>query len=146
MTNMQAAIGLAQMDRVKEFIARERWMADLYRQVLRGIEGLHLPDEMPWARSVYWMYAVRVTPDFGCSRDDLKRRLQEKGIATRTFFIPLHRQPVFQKMGLFRNEGYPVADRLSEEGLYFPSGLNIRKQQIERLADEVREIQKTVRG
>ena len=121
-------------------------MADFYRQVLGGIEGLHLPEEMPWAKSVYWMYAVRVTPDFGCSRDELMRRLQEKGIATRTFFIPMHQQPVFQKMGLFKNERYPVADRLSEEGLYLPSGLTITKEQIERVADELREIQKTVRG
>jgi perosamine synthetase len=146
MTNMQAAVGVAQMERVQEFIARKRWMADFYRQVLGGIEGLHLPEEMPWAKSVYWMYAVRVTPDFGCSRDELMRRLQEKGIATRTFFIPMHQQPVFQKMGLFKNERYPVADRLSEEGLYLPSGLTITKEQIERVADELREIQKTVRG
>jgi perosamine synthetase len=146
MTNMQAAVGVAQMERVQEFIARKRWMADFYRQVLGGIEGLHLPEEMPWAKSVYWMYAVRVTPDFGCSRDELMRRLQEKGIATRTFFIPMHQQPVFQKMGLFKNERYPVADRLSEEGLYLPSGLTITKEQIERVAEELREIQKTVRG
>ena len=78
--------------------------------------------------------------------DELMRRLQGKGIATRTFFIPIHRQPVFQKMGLFRNERYPGADRLSKDGLYFPSGLTIRKEQIERVADKMREIQKTVRG
>jgi len=77
---------------------------------------------------------------------ELMRRLQGKDIAMRTFFIPIHRQPVFQKRGLFRNERYPVADRLSEEGQYFPSELTKRKEQIERVADKMREIQKTVRG
>lgn len=98
--------------------------------------------ERKFADFIDTKYALSTSSGTAAS-DELIRRLQGKGIATRTFFISIHRQPVFQKMGLFRNERYAVADRLSEEGLYFPSGLTIGKEQIERVADEVREIQKT---
>jgi perosamine synthetase len=145
MTNMQAALGLAQLERVEQFIARKRRMAAEYQQALAGIEGLHVPVEMPWAKSVYWMYAIRITPDFGCSRDELMRRLQERNVGTRTFFIPMHQQPVFLNMGLFRDEHYPVAERLSEEGLYLPSGLTLTKEQIDRVASSIREIQREVK-
>jgi perosamine synthetase len=145
MTNMQAALGVAQLERVEQFITRKRWMAAEYQQALAGIEGLHLPVEMPWAKSVYWMYAIRITPDFGCSRDELMRRLQERNVGTRTFFIPMHQQPVFLNMGLFRDEHYPVAERLSEEGLYLPSGLTLTKEQIDRVASSIREIQREVK-
>jgi perosamine synthetase len=145
MTNMQAALGLAQLERVEQFIARKRWMAAEYQQALAGIEGLHVPVEMPWAKSVYWMYAIRITPDFGCSRDELMNRLKTRGVATRTFFIPMHQQPVFLNMGLFREDHYPVAERLSDEGLYLPSGLTITKEQIDRVASSIREIQREVR-
>jgi perosamine synthetase len=146
MTNLQAALGVAQMERVDLFIQRKRWMADSYRQALAGIEGLHLPVELPWAKNVYWMYAVRVTAEFGCSRDELSRRLAEQGIGTRTFFIPMHQQPVFHKRGLFQHEQYPVAERLSQEGLYLPSGLTLTKDQITRVANVIADIQKEIRS
>lgn len=145
MTNLQAALGVAQMERIEEFLQRKQWMADAYRRALSGIEGLVLPVQKPWAKSVYWMYAVRVTPEFGCSRDELMRRLRDRGIDTRTFFVPMHQQPVFRKMRLFQDERYPVAERLSEEGFYLPSGLTITEEQIGRVAEAVREIQKEVR-
>lgn len=145
MTNMQAALGVAQMERIDDFLARKQWMATTYQRLLSGIEGLQLPEERPWAKNVYWMYAILVKPGFGCSRDELVRRLREKEIDTRTFFVPMHQQPVFKKMGLFRDEQYPVAERLSEQGLYLPSGLVLREEQIGEVAEALREIQKEVR-
>lgn len=140
MTNLQAALGVAQMERVDEFIERKRWMAALYRELLGEIEGLVLPPEAPDVRNVYWMYAVRVTPAFGCTRDDLMLRLRERGIDTRSFFVPMHRQPALLDRGLFRGEEYPVADRLSEEGLYLPSGLKLTAEQMARVAAAVRQV------
>ena len=146
MTNLQAAVGVAQMERVDEFLRRKRWMADLYRQRLSDVEGLHLPVDKEWATNVYWMYAIRVTNDFGCDRDELMSRLKERGIDTRTFFFPMNDQPVFLRMGLFRDETFPVAERLSREGMYLPSGLAITEEQIDTVVGAIKEIQREVRG
>ncbi|HEV8438045.1 MAG TPA: DegT/DnrJ/EryC1/StrS family aminotransferase [Methylomirabilota bacterium] len=145
MTNLQAAVGVAQMERVEQFIARKRRMADGYRRALSGIEGLHLPAESPGAESVAWMYALRVTREFGCGRDELIRRLAERGVDTRTFFVPMHQQPVFRRMDLFAAERYPVAERLAEEGFYLPSGLTLRDEHIHYVAETVRAIQADAR-
>lgn len=145
MTNLQAALGVAQMERVEGFLQHKRWMARLYGELLGGVEGLKLPPEAPDVRSVYWMYSVRVTPAFGCTRDELMRRLRERGIDTRSFFVPMHHQPALLDRGLFRGERYPVAELLSEEGMYLPSGLTLTEERIGRVAAAVREIQADVR-
>ncbi len=144
MTNLQAAVGVAQLERVSTFLAHKRWMAESYRDRLRRIPGLILPIEQQGVRSVHWMYAIRVEPEFGCSRDELMARLRERGIDSRTFFIPMHRQPVFLNMGLFRDERYPVSDHLSETGLYLPSGLTLTEAQIDEVCTSVEAIQKAV--
>ncbi|MBM3210695.1 DegT/DnrJ/EryC1/StrS family aminotransferase [Candidatus Poribacteria bacterium] len=146
MTNIQAALGVAQMERANQFIGKKRWMADTYKQALDGIPGILLPIEKPWAFNVYWMYAILVTSEFGCSRDELMTRLNDRGIDTRSFFFPMHIQPVFKKMGLFREEYYPVAERLSEQGMYLPSGLTITEEQINQVADAIRSIHREVSG
>jgi perosamine synthetase len=104
------------------------------------VPGLILPQEKEWARSVYWMYAVLVEKEFGLSRDELMKRLRERGVDTRTFFIPLHRQPLFQAKAAYRNLSFPVSEALSEKGLYLPSGLALTKDQMKRVAAEIRRI------
>ncbi len=146
MTNLQAAVGVAQLERVEQFLAHKRWMAETYGRHLAGIGGLVLPQEQPWARSVYWMYTVRVTPEFGCGRDELMRRLRAKEVDSRSFFIPMHRQPVFLREGLFADEHYPVADELSDTGLYIPSGLTLTEAQIVRVAEAIRACQSEARA
>jgi perosamine synthetase len=121
-------------------------MADMYRQGLDGVPGIQLPIEKPWAHNVYWMYAILVMPEFGCSRDELMERLKARGIDTRSFFFPMHVQPVFKKMGLFREECYPIAERLSQQGMYLPSGLTMTEEQISQVADAVRTIHREVNG
>lgn len=142
MTNVQAAIGVAQLERVQEFLSRKARMAELYAQGLASIVGLELPVEREGTRNVHWMYAVRVTKEFGCSRDELMRGLKERGVDTRTFFYPMHQQPVFQERGWFKGETYPVAERLSRDGFYLPSGLTITPALIERVCEAVRDVQR----
>lgn len=140
MTNIQAAIGLAQLERIGESIGKKRWMAGLYNSLLADVPGLVLPGEAAWARSVYWMYAVRVGDKVGLSRDELMARLRERGVDTRTFFVPMHQQPVFARMGWFRGESYPVAEHLARTGLYLPSGLAITEEQIRTVCAEIKAI------
>ena len=122
MTNIQAAIGLAQLERIDEFIEMRRGNAYKYNCRLKNVPGITLPPEKEWAKSVYWMYCVLVQDNFGMARDELMKRLHEKGVDTRSFFIPMHKQPAFERMGLFKTESHPVAEELGAKGLYLPSG------------------------
>jgi perosamine synthetase len=141
MTNLQAAVGLAQTLRVKGIIAKKRKIAALYNERLGKIEGFTTPIEEKWAKNVYWMYSVLIDKKaFGVSRDRFKEELLKEGIETRSFFIPMHRQPVFNKMGLFLRQHYPVSEEISEKGLYLPSGLNLDENKIDFICDKIKQI------
>ncbi|MDH5386548.1 MAG: DegT/DnrJ/EryC1/StrS family aminotransferase, partial [Candidatus Aminicenantes bacterium] len=142
MTNLQAAVGLAQLEEINTFIEIKRKMATTYQTLLEDVEGLTLPVEKIWARNVYWMYAVLVERKFGLSRDELMRRLREDGVDTRTFFIPVHHQPVFQKTEYYKSLAFPVAEDVSRKGLYLPSGLALTHEQIERTCQSIINIKK----
>ena len=144
MTNLQAALGVAQLEEVKKYIQKKRWMAALYNKRLSKIEGLTLPIEHDWAKNVYWMYGILVEKDFGISRDEFMQKLFRKGIDTRTFFIPMHRQPALRRLGLFKGEKYPVSDEIGRLGLYLPSGLAITKEQIEIVCRAIKDIRNDV--
>ena len=130
MTNIQAAIGLAQIESIDRFVEMRRKNATLYNAGLKDIPGITLPQEREWAKNVYWMYGILAENKLGVTRDLLMQKLKEKGIDTRTFFIPMHVQPAFLDMGLFKGERYPVATELSEKGLYLPSGSGLKSEEI----------------
>jgi len=138
MTNVQAAIGLAQLEEIDRFIALKQKMAAAYRRGLAGIAGLTLPEEKAWARSVYWMYAVVVEDGFGMSRDALAAALKQAGVDTRTFFIPVHRQPLYAKDKDYRGVRCPVSDELGEKGFYLPSGLALTAAQIKAVCAAIK--------
>jgi perosamine synthetase len=139
LTNLQAALGVAQLERIDEIVARKRELAALYTAGLAGSEGLTLPPEAPWARSVFWMYGLLVDETTGLDAVQLADRLRERGVDTRPFFLGMHEQPALHELGLFRGESYPVAERLARQGLYLPSGLALTDEQVERVCAAVRE-------
>lgn len=144
MTNLQAAVGVAQLEEIEKYIAIKRKMADKYRELLGDIEGLTLPVEKEWARSVYWMYAVLVEKNFGITRDELMEKLQDEDIDTRTFFIPVHQQPLFKDNKFYRLLSFPVARELSEKGLYLPSGLALSEEQIIKVSEGLKKIKENL--
>jgi len=137
MTNMQAAIGLAQVERIEETVAKKRWMAAAYGERLASLDGLQLPVQLLWARQVYWMYGVVLDDDLAFDAEELARRLHELGVQTRPFFLGMHEQPVLRERGLFGGESYPVAERIARRGLYLPSGLTLTEAQIDAVCDAV---------
>ena len=141
LTNLSAAIGLAQLELVKTYLRKKRWMAGEYAKALRGIPYLSPPAEMSWAKSVFWMYALTLTPDAPVTRDNLRAKLKELGIDTRDFFYPLHLQPVLRKY-VQKTDRFPVSDSVSRRGFYLPSGLAITKTQIRTVAGALRTILK----
>lgn len=138
MTGYQAAMGLSQLRRISEVIDAKRRLAARYSEILSDVSGLQLPIEQPWARHVYWMYAVVVEPDFGRTRDDLASDLRSRGIDTRTFFCPMDLQPCLRDIAGFRREPCPVADRLWETGLYLPSSTALTDRELNYIGDSVR--------
>lgn len=140
MTNLQAAVGLAQLERIGEIIETKIKNAAMYTELLKDVEGLGFPKEMPWAKNVYWMYSLTVEDEFGMTRDDLMKRLEDEGVGTRTFFVPMHRQPALMDRGLFEGESYPVADNISNRGLYLPSGQALTQKQIYYVCSTLKEI------
>lgn len=140
LTNLQAALGVAQLEKIDEIVARKRWMGQTYNRLLKDIDGLELPPEEPWARNVYWMYGVVLSEKIGMDASQFAQRLRQREIETRPFFLGMHEQPVLHKRGLFVEESYPVAERLARRGLYLPSGLALTGEQLTVVCEAVREV------
>jgi perosamine synthetase len=140
LTNIQAALGLGQVERMEQIVARKRWMGQEYTRRLNNIDALQLPVEESWARNVYWMYGIVLAEETGLDAAWFAQRLREKGVETRPFFLGMHEQPVFHQRSLFLDERYPVAERLARQGLYLPSGLALNEGQLEHVCQAVREV------
>ena len=135
LTNLQAAVGLAQFERIDELVEMRRKNAQLYKQHLCNVDGIGLPVEKEWAKNVYWMFSILVQPKFRIGRDELMDRLGQRGVETRTFFTPMNKQPVFTNMRLFEGETYPVAEDLSKSGLYLPSSSGLKPDEIQFISE-----------
>jgi perosamine synthetase len=136
MSNLQAAVGLAQVERLDLLLARRRRAAGWYREALSAIPGLELAPQQPGHESAEWMFGILVGEGFGCSRDELRERLAADGIETRTFFMPIHLQPAY--MAEHRGRRFPVAERLGSTGLYLPSGPTLTEADIAAVASAIR--------
>ncbi len=146
MTNMQAAIGLAQLERLDEFVARKRRMGKIYDGELQTLTQVQLPlASTAFADNIYWVYGVCLATELADAKR-MMQALQRKNIGTRPFFWPMHEQPVLHKMGLFDGESYPVAENLARQGFYLPSGLALSEQQMQRSASALRETIAELRG
>ena len=139
-TNMQAAVGVAQLEQIDRFVELRRNHAQKYTEMLKNITGIKTPIEKEWAKNVYWMFAIELSEDLGINAAQMAQQLSEKGIATRPFFLGLHEQPVFHEMGLFVDEQYPVAERIARQGLYLPSGHTLTDEQINYICDAIESI------
>jgi len=135
MTNIQAAIGVAQMEQIDKFIRIKRRNAKLYNAILKNVKGLTLPVEAKDCKHVYWMYSILIEKEFGISRDKVIARLKEEGIDTRPFFYPMHTLPMYRDDGPF-----PVSDTLSRKGLNLPSATTLGKAEIERICKVIKMI------
>lgn len=138
MTNLQAAIGLAQTERLDAYVRLRRRNAEHYTRQLSEIPGITTPPEADWAENVFWMYSILIDEDeYGISRDQLRRRLAERGVETRTFFIPMHCQPIYWE--IFEGERYPVAEELCRSGFYLPSASSLTLKEIDFIVSIIRD-------
>jgi perosamine synthetase len=141
MTNMQAALGVAQLERLDQFAARKRAMGALYQELLASQKGVQLPRaETPYAKNIYWVFGLVLTDDVPFDAKEAMSRLSKLGIGTRPFFWPMHEQPVLHKMGMLQNEQHPVAERIARRGFYVPSGLALTEAQMVEVAAAVKKV------
>lgn len=141
MSNLQAAVGVAQLEQLPGFLLRKRAMGERYTELLADVPGLCLPTpRVAYADNGYWVYGVVLDEAVAMDAREAGRRLGARGVGTRPFFWPLHEQPVLQRMGLSSPHPLPVAERLARRGLYLPSGLALTPEQIGEVADAVRAV------
>mmetsp|Transcript_112691 Transcript_112691/g.313492 ORF Transcript_112691/g.313492 Transcript_112691/m.313492 type:complete len:388 (-) Transcript_112691:140-1303(-) len=142
MTNLQAALGLAQLEHLDAAVARKREVGRLYNELLQGCPGLVLPRDTNASgeTNIYWVYGVEVTPDVPADAEEVMKRLADAKVGTRPFFWPMHEQPVFLQRGLFKGCSYPVAERIARRGFYIPSGLGLSDDDCREVSQRVRRV------
>jgi perosamine synthetase len=141
MTNLQAALGVAQMERLDEFVVLKRKMGNTYSKLLAGIDCLEFPLlHTAYADNIFWVFGVVLKDDYPLDAEQVMARLKQEGVDCRPFFWPMHEQPVFHKMGLFNGEKYPVAERIARRGFYIPSGLALTEEEMNTVAQTVRRV------
>jgi perosamine synthetase len=141
MSNLQAALGVAQLERIDKLVERKRQIGRHYTALLKDVSCLQLPVvETYYAKNIYWVYSIVLKDEVDIDAKELMRLLREQGIGTRPFFWPMHLQPVFLNMGLFDSTFCPISERISQRGLYLPSGGTLTDQQINRVVDAIKQI------
>lgn len=141
MTNLQAALGVAQLERLDEFVARKRALGERYQRLLASLPGVQRPlAATDYAENIYWVFGLVLDEAVDFDAAEAMRRLGSKGIGTRPFFYPMHQQPVLRGMGLFKDCTMPVAERLYQRGFYIPSGMALTESQAERVAEALYEV------
>jgi len=142
-TNLQAALGLAQLETLDAHVLRKRAMGAKYTALLKDIPDLQLPlPATPYADNIYWVFGIVLGDSYAFDADEVARRLAAQKIGTRPFFWPMHEQPVFRKMGVFKSVRCPVAERIARRGFYVPSGLALEGHEMEAVAKALKEILK----
>ncbi|MBT4824940.1 DegT/DnrJ/EryC1/StrS family aminotransferase [Candidatus Woesearchaeota archaeon] len=134
-TNLQAAVGLAQLEQINEFIEKRIKIAELYNKHLKDIKGITLPPKKEWAKNVYWMYCILIKDEFPISRDELIEKLKEKGIDSRKFFFPLSMMTPYKD-----DSASPVSKLLSNKGICLPTFTDMSEEEIKEIIESVKEV------
>ena len=140
-TNLQSAIGLAQLEKLNHFIIKKRKIGKIYNKELSKIKIFNTPlEKKEYAKNIYWVYGLVLKRNSPIKLDIFMKKLKKFGIETRNFFWPLHQQPVLRKMGFFKKTKLPVAEYLSRNGFYLPTGLSITSAQQKYVVNIIKKI------
>jgi len=139
MSNLQAALGFAQTERFSRALGKRRKNARLYMKLLSGVPGISFPVEPRGYKNSFWMFGIVIDKEkFGVNKNELRKYLANKGIETRSFFIPIHLQPIY----FYKHKGqkFPVSENLCRDGLYLPSSSLLTKKQIQKICSEIKDL------
>ena len=138
MTNLQAAIGCAQLERISYFVNVKRELAKRYNEILLELKTIELPPEEKWAECGFWLYTALVKDKSYISRDELIHKLLKNGIESRPVFYPLSEMPPYVEYAGDRN--FENSTYISRNGISFPSYVNISKEEIENIVASLKRI------
>lgn len=133
MSNLQAAVAVAQLERIDEFIRKKREIAKIYKEYLGNIEGITLSPEKSWAKNIFWMFSLVLTKEMRVTRDQLIQLLKRKGIETRPFFYPIHTLPPYNIKKTF-----PIAEKIAARGLNLPSSVLLKENEIKYVCQTIK--------
>jgi len=143
LTNMQAALGVAQLEQIETFIEKKRYIGNSYNHLLDSISCFEKPlVETVYAKNIYWVYGLVIKEGFDTRASEVIKELGALGIGTRPFFYPMHKQPALIKKDLFNDEEYLNSSYIAQKGFYIPSGLGINDEKIEIVADKIKVVVK----
>tara|TARA_Y100000768_G_scaffold383586_1_gene366028 strand:- start:4991 stop:6121 length:1131 start_codon:yes stop_codon:yes gene_type:complete len=146
MTNIQASLGVAQLERLDEFLEKKRWIGKMYNQLFSETSKIQLPlKETKYAKNIYWVYGIVLDDSLKFEANTIINELSNNGIGSRPFFYPMHQQPVFTNQGLFKGESYPISERLYKRGFYLPSGLSLTEEKILHVSETLIKILKMMK-
>tara|TARA_Y100000591_G_scaffold20639_1_gene15228 strand:+ start:1254 stop:2378 length:1125 start_codon:yes stop_codon:yes gene_type:complete len=130
LTNMQAGLGLAQLKQLEKFVKIKRKIGNRYISKLKDLRHTIQPiKKLEYCENIFWVYGLVIKKNSKFKLEEIRKKLFKKGIETRNFFWPLNKQPILNKMGYFKNQKFPVAEYLSRNGFYIPTGLALTKKQ-----------------
>ena len=145
MSNIQAALGLAQIEKIDLFIQKKRDIGYQYNKLLKNIPYIQLPlKRTDFAENIYWVFGIVLDKKYQISAETIMQKLSDVGIGTRPFFCPMHQQPILKRMGLFSNQNFPVADKIYKYGFYLPSGLKLKEAEIDKVTKKLKFIFKNI--
>lgn len=141
-TNLQCALGLAQLERLNEFIGKKRKMGKYYIEGLADLrDRIELPlEKTSYADNIYWVFGIVLKAHIAFDAQVAMTKLASEGVGSRPFFYSMHKQPVFNHKGWYLNEHFPISENLSERGFYIPSGLSLTEREMDTVIEKVRKI------
>jgi perosamine synthetase len=141
MTNLQAALGVAQLERLDACVARKRAIGARYNQLLARLDCVERqPARTDYAENIYWVYGMVLKAGVKADAAGIMQALEKRGVGTRPFFYPMHRQPVLLRRGLCQGMTLPVSERIAERGFYVPSGVGLSEREIEYVAHALSDV------
>ena len=139
MSNIQAAVGLAQLECIDDFILKKREIGEKYQQKLSKFsDSFQLPlKSNDFAENIYWVFSIVLKKELNFSLTEITKDLSNRGVGNRPFFWPMHLQPYLKKNGFFEDETYPNSEYIAKNGFYIPSGLGIHDDDIDYVCDAI---------
>jgi perosamine synthetase len=140
-TNMQAALGVSQVNRLNKIIKKKKEIGKFYYEKFKNNKNLIIqPIKFDYAENIFWIYGIVLKKGSKKNRQEIQKRLLRSNIDTRPFFWPMHKQDIFKKMGFFKKEKHPVSEFLSNNGFYIPSGIDLCYKKLNYIADTINKL------
>ena len=138
MTNLQAALGIAQLEKLDSVVKTKIKNGEIYNSFLEDLKGIKTPlKKTKYAENIYWVYGILIDSKIA-SAEEIMEKLKVLKVGTRPFFYPMHKQPVFKKMCIFENQSFPISEKLYKSGFYLPSGINLKHESIKEVTEKLK--------